>query len=283
MIQSAQTHQVQAVLQRALAVAHTLADLADQYCKQAAAQQKSNAIDTIAKGDKTFVTALDQRIERAQREVIELQFPDHGILGEEEQSVALHRPWVWTLDPIDGTMAYVCGMQVYSTLISLCYEGKPVLGIMHFPATGERWVGMQGEVSTLNGMPCRTRQARPLSDAVMSASSPDFFKTAAQKAALTGFVAQTAWRVYGGAAMSYGRLASGLIDLSCDAGLHIYDYAAMIPIIEGAGGVITDWQGKALHLHSGSQVLAASQREVHAQALALLATLENNPLSSEKS
>lgn len=272
---------MQSVLRRALAVAHTLADIADQQCKQTDAQQKSNAIATAVKGDKTFVTALDQRIERAQRECIEAHFPDHGIWGEEERSVALHRPWVWTLDPIDGTMAYVCGMQVYSTLISLCYEGKPVLGIMHFPATSERWVGVQGQVTTLNGQPCRTRHARPLSDAVMSASSPDFFKTLAQKTALECLVAQTAWRVYGGAAMSYGRLASGLIDLSLDAGLHIYDYAAMVPIIEGAGGVITDWQGKPLHLHSDSQVLAASQREVHAQALALLATPDNAPLISE--
>ena len=272
-----QSNEFKAVLHRALAVAHSLADLANRYCKQADAQQKSNGLNAVKKLDKTFVTALDQRIECAQREVIAQHFPDHGIWGEEEPGLALHRPWVWTLDPIDGTMAFVCGMQVYSTLVSLCFEGKPVLGIMHFPATGERWVGMQGEVTTLNGQPCQTRPARQLSDAVMSVSSPDFFKTAAQRAALVGLVAQTAWRVYGGAAMSYGRLTSGLIDLSLDAGLHIYDYAAMVPIIEGAGGVITDWQGKHLHLHSGSQVLAASQRDLHTQALAFIATLENTP------
>jgi inositol-phosphate phosphatase / L-galactose 1-phosphate phosphatase / histidinol-phosphatase len=260
-------------LERALPLAYQLADIADRICKQGLAEQQAQALHTEKKADKTFVTALDLAIEKEQRALINSAFPEHGILGEEHQAVGLDRPWVWTLDPIDGTMAYVCGMPVYSTLISLCYESTPVLGLMHFPATQERWVGVAGQPSTLNGHVCRVRTQRALSDAVMSASSPDFFKTPSEQKCLANLVTQTAWRVYGGAAMSYGRLANGQTDLALDAGLHIYDYAPMIPIIQGAGGIITDWAGKPLNLGSGSQVLASSHRHLHDQARAHLQRL----------
>lgn len=222
---------------------------------------------TEQKADKTFVTALDLAIEKEQRDLIQKHFPDHGILGEEASALGLDRPWVWTLDPIDGTMAYVCGMPVYATLISLCLDTKPVLGLMHFPATNERWVGVSGQASTCNRRVCRVRAPRALGDAVMSASSPDFFRTASERIALKNLVSQTAWRVYGGSAMSYGRLANGQIDLALDAGLHFWDYAPMIPIIEGAGGMITDWYGKPLRLGGGSRVLASSHPDLHSQAL----------------
>lgn len=261
---------IKAIPEGALALAHELAEVADRHCKQGIAQRRVQTITTEIKADKTFVTALDLAIEHEQRALIAAAFPDHGIWGEEELSLGIDRPWVWTLDPIDGTMAYVCGMPVYSTLISLCFESIPVLGLMHFPATNERWVGCAGQPSTCNGQVCQTREPRDLRDAVMSASSPDFFKSTRERSQLAAMVSATAWRVYGGAAMSYGRLASGQTDLALDAGLHIYDYAPMVPIIQGAGGVITDWQGQPLNLFSGSSVLACSHPDVHAQALALL-------------
>lgn len=249
-----------------MAFAHTLADEAAGML----AAHVSSPLGTTMKADKTFVTTLDLAIETRLRERITAQFPDHGIWGEEFEVLRPDAEWVWTLDPIDGTMAFVAGMPVYSTLIALCRAGVPVIGVMNFPATGERWAGQAGTVTTRNSKPCHTRSETALPDAIMSASSPDFFVDELEKRALHRFTAATAWRVYGGAAMSHGRLASGRTDLALDAGLKIYDYAPFVPIIEGAGGVITDWQGKGLHLRSGSRIVAAGSKALHAQALTLL-------------
>lgn len=248
------------------AFAHDLADeAADMLLAQAA-----SPMGTTMKADKTFVTSLDLAIETRMRNRIAAAFPDHGIWGEEFEASRLDARWVWTLDPIDGTMAFVAGMPVYSSLIALCRDGVPVVGVMNFPGTGERWTGEAGQLTTRNGVPCQTRSDVVLADAIMSASSPDFFSPEAEKPVLDRFVRATAWRVYGGAAMSHGRLASGRIDLALDAGLKIYDFAPFVPIIEGAGGVITDWQGRGLHLRSGSRIVAAGSKTLHAQALHFL-------------
>ena len=130
-------------------------------------------------------------------------------------------------------------------------------------------MGAKGRETTLNGQPCQTRRGEGLTDAIMSASNPDFFGTE-EKPVLAALSAATAWRVYGGAALSYGRLASGRIDLSLDAGLKVHDYAAFVPILEGAGGIITDWQGRKLTLDSGPHVLAAGDVRRHAAALDLI-------------
>lgn len=225
--------------------------------------------DPTMKPDRSFVTALDLAIEARLREMIGAEYPHHGILGEEFAATRPTAEHVWVLDPIDGTAAFVAGMPVYGTLIALARNGEPVVGVIHFPATRERWVGAKGRETTLNGQPCRTRRGIDLADAIMSASNPDFFG-AEEKPILAAFSAATAWRVYGGAALSYGRLASGRIDLSLDAGLKVHDYAAFVPILEGAGGVITDWQGRQLTLNSGPQVLAAGDARRHAVALGLI-------------
>ena len=141
---------------------------------------------------------------------------------------------------------------------------------MHFPAIKKRWVGATGQLTRCNGETCRTREGATLSDAIQSASSPDFFAEPAEKRALAALTAQTAWRIYGGAALSYGRLAMGCIDVAIDAGLKLYDYAPFVPIIEGAGGKITDWLGQPLTLRSDSRVLAAGDARRHAAALALI-------------
>jgi inositol-phosphate phosphatase / L-galactose 1-phosphate phosphatase / histidinol-phosphatase len=249
-----------------IAFAETLADEAAAMI----ASHSKKPLGTTVKADKTFVTELDLAIETQLRARILAGFPDHGVFGEEFDPVRMDAEWVWTLDPIDGTMALVAGMAVYSTLIALCHRGVPVVGVMHFPATNHRWVGAAGLVTTCNGEACHTRKGETLADAIQSASSPDFFKQPAEQRALAALTAQTAWRVYGGAAMSYGRLAMGRIDVAIDAGLKVYDYAPFVPIVEGAGGKITDWQGKPLTLHSGSQVLAAGDARRHAAALALI-------------
>lgn len=224
---------------------------------------------TTVKPDRSFVTELDLAIEARLREMIGAEYPDHGILGEEFAATRPTAEHVWILDPIDGTAAFIAGMPVYGTLIALARNGAPEVGVIHFPATRERWVGAKGRPTTLNGQPCRTRRGAGLADAIMSASNPDFFD-AAEKPVLAALSAATAWRVYGGAALSYGRLASGRTDLALDAGLKIHDYAAFVPILEGAGGIITDWRGRPLTLDSGPQVLAAGDARRHAAALDLI-------------
>ena len=136
-----------------MAFAHTLADEAAGML----AAHVSSPLGTTMKADKTFVTTLDLAIETRLRERITAQFPDHGIWGEEFEVLRPDAEWVWTLDPIDGTMAFVAGMPVYSTLIALCRAGVPVIGVMNFPATGERWAGQAGTVTETDsgstGMP----------------------------------------------------------------------------------------------------------------------------------
>lgn len=221
------------------------------------------------KADRSFVTELDLTIERRLRAILAEQRTDHGVLGEEEEADRADADWVWVLDPIDGTAAFVAGMPVYGTLIALAYRGAPVLGVIDFPTTRERWVGAQGHPTRLNGATCETRRGLTLSGCIQSASNPDFFPPAA-KPVLEAVSRRTAWRIFGGAALSYGRLASGRIDLAVDTGLKVHDYAAFVPIIEGAGGVITDWDGQPLGLGSGSHVLAAGDPAIHREALAIV-------------
>lgn len=230
----------------------------------------SSTLGTTVKPDKTFVTALDLDIEKRLRARIHAAYPGHGIVGEEFDAEGADAEWVWTLDPVDGTMALVAGIPVYSTLISLSHHGVPVIGVMHFPAIQTRWVGARGRPTTCNGETCRTRPGTELHDAIQSVSSPDFFSSCQEKRALDALTAQTAWRIYGAAALSYGRLAMGRTDLAIDAGLKVYDYAPFVPIVEGAGGTITDWSGQSISLKSGPRVLAAGDARRHAAALAVI-------------
>ncbi len=254
------------MLQPFIEFANALADEAAQMAATAA----GSILGTMVKADRTFVTALDLDIETRLRANIHAAYSGHGIVGEEFHAESADAQWVWTLDPIDGTMALVAGIPVYSTLISLSHWGVPVIGVMHFPAIGTRWVGVNGSPTTCNGTVCRTRAGAELHDAIQSASSPDFFAAGYEKRSLDAITAQTAWRIYGAAALSYGRLAMGRIDLAIDAGLKVYDYAPFVPIVKGAGGTITDWSGQPITLNSGSRVLAAGDARRHAAALAVI-------------
>lgn len=228
------------------------------------------------KPDRTLVTRLDLEIEQRLVERILQRCPGHGVLGEELGARERNAEWLWVLDPIDGTASFMAGMPVYGTLIALLHQGVPVLGVIDQPATGERWVGCQGRPTMLldrhGSHPCRTRACADLAQAFVSVSSPDFFQPD-ELPLLQGFRQRTGWRVYGGACRSYGLLASGRTDLALDAGLKLYDYAAMRPIVEGAGGVISDWEGRPVTLDSGSRVLAAGDPARHREALELIQRL----------
>lgn len=225
--------------------------------------------DAVTKPDRSFVTSLDLAIEQRLRERIAKRFPNHGILGEEGEPTAIDAELVWVLDPIDGTAPFIVGMPVYGTLISLALNGTPILGIISQGATQDRWIGARGRPTRHSSGPCRTRECGSLGQAILTCSNPDFFPID-DLPALDALRGVTAWRIYGGACMAYGLLASGRTDIALDTGFKAHDFAPYVPIIEGAGGKITDWHGKPLTLASGPTILAAGQAERHAEALAIV-------------
>jgi len=248
-----------------LAFARHLADEARAILGPAAALRP----DVEVKADKSFVTALDAQIERRLRELINTRYPQHGILGEEEGGERLGADVVWILDPIDGTAPFVAGVPVFGTLISLAVNRVPVIGVMDFPVTAQRWEGVSGRVTTLNGAAVRTRACGDIGRAILTSSNPDFFSDA-ERPALDALRGRTAWRIYGGCCLSYGLLASGRTDLAIDTGFKVYDYAAFRPVLEGAGGLITDWEGRPVTMDSGAQVLSAGDAARHREALDLV-------------
>jgi inositol-phosphate phosphatase/L-galactose 1-phosphate phosphatase/histidinol-phosphatase len=222
------------------------------------------------KEDRSPVTIADREAEAAMRALIAQTFPQHGIIGEEhgrEREGASH---VWVLDPIDGTKSFITGRPLFGSLISLCRDGQPIVGVIDCPALRERWVGAAGRPTTHLGKPVRTRACERLDRAALFCTSPLMFDDDAfarfervRKAVRTP--------VYGGDCFAYGLVAAGFADLVIEAGLKIYDFLAFVPIFAGAGGGITNWRGQPLDLSSGDRVLAYGDARVQQQALELLA------------
>ncbi len=222
-----------------------------------------------AKADASPVTAADRAAEAAMRSLIERHYPDHGIIGEELGTVREHAAEIWVLDPIDGTKSFITGKPIFSTLIAFLREGRPVLGVIDQPVLGERWLGAAGRPTTFNGTVVSARSCPGLEEAILNATTPDMFSTA-DKEAFDRLAAKSRHTVYGGDGYAYGLAASGHIDLVVEAGLAPHDFCALAPVIEGAGGVMTDWRGAALHAGSDGRVVAAGDEAVHGLALAVL-------------
>jgi inositol-phosphate phosphatase/L-galactose 1-phosphate phosphatase/histidinol-phosphatase len=221
------------------------------------------------KADASPVTIADREAEQAMRTLIEGHFPADGIFGEEFGTLRADAEFVWVLDPIDGTKSFISGIPLFGTLIALLHRGRPVLGIIDQPISRERWRGVADEASTHNGKPIRTRACPDLAAATLFATSPDMFQ-GPDAAAFARLKSRVKLTRYGGDCYAYGLVASGFIDCVVEAGLKPYDYSALVPVIEGAGGVMTDWQGKPLGLASDGRVIAAGDPALHAAALALL-------------
>jgi histidinol phosphatase-like enzyme (inositol monophosphatase family) len=223
-----------------------------------------------AKADASPVTVADREAEMAMRSILEAECPEHGIFGEEHGQARLDAEYVWVLDPIDGTKSFVIGKPLFGNLIALLREGRPLVGIINCPALNERWVGMTGRPTTLNGKPVKTRAGAAPAAAWLATTTPEMFsgRDADAFARLRKGVRHA---VYGGDCHSYGLLASGTLDLVAEANMQPYDYMALVPVIEGAGGVVTDWSGAPLTLASDGRVLAAGDAALHAAAGRLLA------------
>jgi inositol-phosphate phosphatase/L-galactose 1-phosphate phosphatase/histidinol-phosphatase len=225
-------------------------------------------LDIIDKADESPVTKADRECEAALRAAIAKAFPDHGIVGEEFGAERADAEHVWVLDPLDGTRAFITGRPLFGTLIALTRGGAPILGVIDMPILGDTWVGARGTATTLNGEPVRTRSCAALGDAYFSTISPDMFRNHAKPfEALRGQVKSV---TYGGDCYQYAMVATGFIDLVVERGLGTFDYLSLVPIIEGAGGAITDWQGRPLTSQSTGEVVAAGDRRVLDQTLNIL-------------
>jgi histidinol phosphatase-like enzyme (inositol monophosphatase family) len=221
------------------------------------------------KPDASPVTVADREAEAAMRGILSREAPDHGVCGEEHGSERMDAEWAWVLDPIDGTKAFITGMPVFGTLIGLLHRGRPVLGIIDQAILDERWLGVSGRRSTFNGRPIATRACDTLAKAYMYSTAPLMFPGDMEgpHRALADSVKLFRW---GGDCYGYGLLAAGFVDLVVEANLKLYDFCALVPVVAGAGGVITDWRGRPLDRDSDGTMLAAGDAAVHRQALAVL-------------
>jgi histidinol phosphatase-like enzyme (inositol monophosphatase family) len=214
------------------------------------------------KADHTVVTEADRAAEAAMRALIEQHRPDDGIIGEEYGAHNEGAGRQWVLDPIDGTQSFVAGRPIFGTLIALCREGWPVLGIIDQPINGERWVGALGKGTAFNGKPAHVRPCPSLEGASIATTSPHCFSDEEADAYLR-VVAKAypklPYPVYGGDCYNYGLLASGHLDIVIESGLKLHDYAALVPVVEGAGGQMSDWQGNPLDMQSDGSVLALGE------------------------
>jgi myo-inositol-1(or 4)-monophosphatase len=221
-------------------------------------------------GDFDPVTAADRAAEAAMRALIKKTFPEHGILGEEFGAERADAEYVWVLDPIDGTKSFICGLPAWGTLIALTRRGEPIYGMMHQPFTREHFVG-DGKAASYRGpagdRKLRTRPCAALAEAVLMTTSPLLMQDADRQCFAR---VESAVRLsrYGGDCYAYCVLAAGHIDLVIETELKPYDVLPLIPIIEGAGGIVTTWDNGSPN--AGGRIIAAGDRRVHAQAMAML-------------
>ena len=217
------------------------------------------------------VTEADRAAEAVMRRLIRAAFPDHGILGEEFGSEGLDAEFVWVLDPIDGTRAFIAGLPTWGTLIGLTRNGAAVRGLMHQPYIGERFVGdgRSATIHTARGeRKLRTRRCDRLADAILATTDPRLLADGEERDRFNALEDGVRMSRYGSDCYAYCMLAAGQIDLVVEAGLKPYDIVALIPIVEGAGGRVTAWDGGPAT--DGGRIIAAGDPRVHAAALAIL-------------
>ncbi len=221
------------------------------------------------KNDQSPVTIADRSIEQTLRSMLHQHYPTHGIYGEEFGSEKLTADFIWVIDPIDGTKSFITGKPLFGTLIALTYQNRPILGVLDQPILQERWIGGLGFPTQLNGSTLKVRTCPSLSLAALYATTPHMFE-GQDFDRFERVRKQAKFPLYGCDCYAYGLLSAGLVDMVIEASLKPYDYCALVPIIENAGGIITDWQGQPLTLYSDGRVLAAGDVACHAEALKYL-------------
>lgn len=200
-----------------------------------------------AKSDASPVTEADRAGELAIRAILEAECPHDAIIGEEYGTKPGASGRAWVLDPIDGTVSFMAGRPIFGTLIALLEDGWPVLGVIDQCISSERWIGAAGHETLFNGKPVRTRPCAELSQATLASTGPQYFDNHSAEHFMS-LASKCAHKrmVWGGDCYNYGLLASGQIDLVIEFGLKLHDIAALVPVVEGAGGMMCDWNGEPL-------------------------------------
>lgn len=230
------------------------------------------ALEIEDKGADRFdpVTAADRAVEQVLRAAIGRRYPTHSIVGEEFGEFVGSSSLRWIIDPIDGTRSFMSGIPIWGTLVALCDEA-PLFGLMSQAYIGECFIGGNGQTLWRRDGAIRTlatRATSSLSAATLFATTPDMFEPGVEARAFSHLSAQVRMTRYGADCYAYCALAAGQVDLVVEAGLGFHDIAALVPIVEGAGGVVTDWTGKPVR--SGGRVLAAANRQLHVLAVSAL-------------
>jgi histidinol phosphatase-like enzyme (inositol monophosphatase family) len=255
-------------LDRLVAVAEAACDAAGRVIRPAFRA----GLPATRKADRSPVTDADRSAEQAMRAVIAAACPEDGLLGEEFGAERPEAPRRWVIDPIDGTRAFITGRPVFGTLIALLEGETPIIGVIDQPVTEERWVGVAGRTTRFRGPfggVAGARACLTLDRAELSCTSPEMFEAAdwARWSLLAGTVARAS---FGGDCYAYGLLALGQIDVIAEADLKIWDWAALLPVIEGAGGRMTDWTGAALRADGDGRAVAVGDPRLLAPVVALL-------------
>ena len=229
------------------------------------------------KADRSPVTIADRTAEQAMRAVLSERFPSHGVLGEE---FGLDRPEAalrWVLDPIDGTRAFISGRPTFGTLIALFQGDRPIVGIIDQPVTGERWIGASGRATRFRGQygTAGCRQCLDLTDAELSCTSPEMIGADTPRwERLRAAVRRNYW---GGDCYAHGLVALGQIDIVAESDMKVWDWGPLVPVIEGAGGSVTDWQGQKLSPNGDGRVLSVGDKTL---LPAVLRELNHSPVAS---
>jgi histidinol phosphatase-like enzyme (inositol monophosphatase family) len=237
-----------------------------------------SGIVTDQKADQSPVTIADRSAEQAMRALLTEQFPGHGVLGEE---FGLDRPAAalrWVLDPIDGTRAFITGRPTFGTLIALFQDDRPILGIIDQPVTGERWIGVSGRPTIFRGPfggAAGCRACPSLADAELSCTSTEMLADDLPRwERLRGAVRRNTW---GGDCYAHGLLALGQIDIIAESDMKMWDWGALVPVIEGAGGSVTDWRGQPLRPGGDGRVLSVGDKTLLPE---ILGRLNHSPVAS---
>ena len=259
-----------AVDEKLIQFAHRLADASGAAIRPYFRQR----IDVANKLDGGFdpVTEADKGAERAIRAILDAERPDDAILGEEYGEKPGTSGWRWVLDPVDGTRCFITGRHEWGSLIALEKDEVPVLGILDQPVLGERFVGVNGQAELRQAgkvTPLKVRACPDIGEAVLCATDPSAYMTAPQQAAFERVKTQARLTRYHGDCYIFAMLAMGFIDVIVEGAFRRWDVAALMPLVEGAGGCLTNWQGEPWR--DGDPLLACGDAHLHARVAALLA------------
>ena len=227
------------------------------------------SLDVDSKEDQSPVTIADKEVELKIREIIKKNYPKHGILGEEFDQTNIDSEFLWVIDPIDGTRSFIAGHKDFGTLIALVYNNKPIVGIINCPMHNERWVGIINKETTMNNKVVKTSKTTVINESYFCTSGlyleDDHFKKSCDK-----IINKSKYYRLGGDCYMYGMIASGLIEIVLEDTLKTHDYMALIPVIEGAGGVVTDKYGSPVTINSDGSIVASANKSLHNQIINII-------------